>query len=175
MTSHLRILALIGSAITLVLAPMAVRFQTKITYNSSPSAPVGFYWVEVTGELKRGVYVVVPTPPAFRLMAAKRHYLPINVPLIKRVVGLSGDEICRYGEIIYINEVSVATALKRDRQERFLPVWHGCRTLNEDQFFALMDASDSFDGRYFGPLNKRDVIGIATPFFDVEFNAPAER
>ncbi len=168
MTSRSKILAVLGAAIALTLTPMAVNFQTRLTYNPSPSAPVGFYLVEdmeSSGKLNRGDYVIVPTPQKFRMMAAQRHYLPLNIPLIKQVVGLPGDQICRWGEVVYVNDKPVATALKYDSQGRSLPVWQGCVILSDKQFFALMDVFDSFDGRYFGPLYVSDVVGIATPIY----------
>ena len=168
MTKRTKIMMLIIAAVSVCLLPLMVKLQTKLVYNPSPSAPIGFYWVEADGTLKRGAYTVVPTPHGFRVMAAQRHYLPMNVPLIKRVVALVGDEICRHGQEIYVNGEPVVTALKLDSQGRTLPVWQGCLILKKDQFFALMDAPDSFDGRYFGPLNIEDVIGIATPLFTTE-------
>ncbi len=156
-------LSLIGVSIVLVVAPLMLNFPIKLTYNASASAPVGFYRIKAPGSLKRGAFVVVPTPPGFRMMAAKRHYLPFNVPLIKRVVALSGDEICRHGQTVFVNQKPVATALSKDSQDRFLPVWQDCVTLKQNQFFALMDRPDSFDGRYFGPLNTGDIVGIAIP------------
>ncbi len=165
MTKRMRILALIGFVSVMVLVPLIANLPIKIIYNASASAPIGFYRVTPASSLKRGAFAVVPTPPGFRMMAAKRHYLPFNVPLIKRIIALSGDEVCRYGEVILVNQKRVATALTRDSQGRALPVWQGCILLNEDQFFALMDRPDSFDGRYFGPLNTQDIIGIAVPVF----------
>lgn len=80
-------------------------------------------------------------------------------------MALSGDEVCRHGKVILVNEKTVAMALAKDSQGRVLPVWQGCIILNEGQFFALMDRQDSFDGRYFGPLNTQDIIGIAVSIF----------
>lgn len=37
----------------------------------------------------------------------------------------------------------------------------GCFALNNDEFFALMDVKDSFDGRYFGVLKTEKIIGTA--------------
>ncbi|WP_339863350.1 S26 family signal peptidase [Paremcibacter congregatus] len=161
----MRFLIFIGFAFITVMVPMIVNLPIKLIYNASASAPIGFYRVTPVSGLKRGAFAVVPTPPDFRMIAAKRHYLPLNVPLIKRIIALSGDEVCRHGEAILVNKKSVATALTRDSQGRVLPVWQGCIILNEDQFFALMDRPDSFDGRYFGPLNTQDIIGIAVPVF----------
>ena len=164
MNRRSRILALMAFFAAVSIIPIGVRLPTKITFNPSPSAPIGFYWIG-DGSLKRGAFAVVPTPPAFRLMAAERRYIPINVELIKRVIGLAGDEICRIENDVFVNGKKVARALNEDSQGRLLPIWTGCVTLGDEQFFALMDAPDSFDGRYFGPLNKNDVTGIATPLF----------
>lgn len=165
MTKRMQFLTFIGFAFIIVMVPMIVKFPIKLIYNASASAPIGFYHVTPASGLKRGAFAVVPTPPGFRMMAAKRHYLPFNVPLIKRIIALSGDEVCRLGEVILVNKKRVATALSKDSQGRALPVWQGCFILTEDQFFALMDRPDSFDGRYFGPLNTEDIIGIAVPVF----------
>ena len=161
----MRFLALIGFVSVMMLVPLIANLPIKLVYNASASAPIGFYRVTPASGLKRGAFAVVPTPPGFRMMAAKRHYLPFNVPLIKRIIALSGDEVCRHGKVILVNQKAVATALIKDSQDRFLPVWRGCMTLKQDQFFALMDRPDSFDGRYFGPLNAEDIIGIAVPVF----------
>jgi len=165
MTKRMQFLTFVGFALIIVMVPIIINFPIKLAYNASASAPIGFYRVTPASGLKRGAFAVVPTPPGFRMMAAKRHYLPLNVPLIKRIVALSGDEVCRYDKTILVNQKLVATALTKDSQGRALPVWQGCITLTDDQFFALMDRPDSFDGRYFGPLNTQDIIGIAVPIF----------
>ena len=165
MTKRMQFLTFIGFASVVMLVPLFTNFPIKLVYNASASAPIGFYRVTPASSLKRGAFVVVPTPPGFRMMAAKRHYLPFNVPLIKRIIALSGDEVCRYGKVILVNQKPVATALTKDSQGRVLPVWQGCIILTDDQFFALMDRPDSFDGRYFGSLNTEDIIGIAVPVF----------
>jgi len=163
MKKLIMVFTLITSVIFLIIAPIFINFPIKIVYNSSSSAPIGYYKIKAVSELKRGVYIVVQTPLDFRLLAAKRQYLPLNVPLIKQVVGIFGDEICRYNESIFINKKLVAIALKHDSKNRLLPVWQGCIILKENQFFALMSSPNSFDGRYFGALNTSYIIGIATP------------
>ena len=152
-------------AIALSALPIWMNFSTKLVYNPSASAPIGYYWVtefDDNSELEIGSHVVIPTPIQYRLMAAKRHYLPINVPLIKKVVALSGDQICRQHQTVSINGKPVSVALFADKEGRKLPAWTGCFALKNDEFFALMDAKDSFDGRYFGALKTENIIGIAT-------------
>ncbi len=165
MIKSIAILAIMLGAIILLFAPISSANPIRFIYNPSPSAPIGFYRIKAVSNLKRGVYIVVPTPPAFREMAAKRQYLPINIPLIKQIFAIAGDEICRVNEGIFVNQELVALALKSDSKNRLLPIWQGCIILEENQFFALMNDPNSFDGRYFGALNISDIIGIATPIF----------
>ena len=165
MINSVKIVGITLGAIALSALPIWMNFSTKLVYNPSASAPIGYYWVtEFDGdfELKIGSHVVIPTPIQYRLMAAKRHYLPINVPLIKEVVALSGDEICRQHQTVFINGKPVAVALIADKKSRKLPAWTGCFVLKNDEFFALMDAKDSFDGRYLGALKTENIIGTAT-------------
>lgn len=152
-------------AATATLAPLVHNFAPKLVYNPSASAPVGLYWMTSARDLERGGFVVVSTPPAFKSLAAERGYLPENVPLIKTIVALEGDQVCRNGEQISMNGRPIAVALKADNRGRKLPVWTGCIALGRYDFFALMDAPDSFDSRYFGPLDTRDIIGQAIPMW----------
>jgi hypothetical protein len=50
-----------------------------------------------------------------------------------------------------------------------LPVWEGCRTIAAHELFVMNGrAPDSFDGRYFGPVVRADVIGRARPVWTDE-------
>ena len=169
MTNSVKIIGITLGVIAISALPIWMNFSTKLVYNPSASAPIGYYWVDgiaANTKLKIGSYVVITTPSKYKLMAAKRHYLPINVPLIKKVVALSGDEICRQHQTVFINGKPVAEALIADTSGRKLPSWLGCFVLKGDEFFALMDAKDSFDGRYFGALKTKNIIGIAIILFE---------
>lgn len=148
-----------------VFSPLFFDFPLVVTYNSSPSAPTGFYWIDRNGELKRGAYILIPTPRAFRFLVAKRHYLSVSIPLLKRVAALPGDVVCRQNEAVLINGTQVAKALREDSTGRFLPIWSGCKTLQAEEFFALNDAPNSLDSRTFGPLKTQNIIGIAIPLY----------
>ncbi len=154
---------LFGTAIpVLALASaLVVSLPKKLIYNASESAPIGFYWIDQRPIL-RGDYVYVRVPERVRNLVIERGYLPPDVPLLKRVAGLNGDRICRrFGEIS-IDGLVVATAKRRDGQGREMPVWHGCHILTEQTVFLLQDYPQSFDGRYFGPVDRRLIIGRAT-------------
>lgn len=134
---------------------------TKLIYNASESAPIGFYWLDQK-QVGYGDYVAVSVPEAVRMLAYRRGYLPPDVPLIKHVVGITGDKICRQNEQVFINGKPVSVALKQDSQGRRLPRWQGCFTLSKRQVFLLQDHPQSFDGRYFGVVERSQIIGRAT-------------
>ena len=156
-------LLLLGTAIP-VLALAAASFVSlpkKLIYNGSQSAPIGVYWIDQKRVL-RGDYALVRVPERVRELVEDRRYLPQKVPFLKRVVGLSGDEICRVDDQVLMNGMPIATAKKRDGQGRKLPDWQGCQILLEDSVFLLQSHPQSFDGRYFGPVDRALVIGRAT-------------
>ena len=146
----------IGSlAVTVVLPP-----RPLLVWNASASAPVGLYWVLLSARIDAGDMVIARVPASVRLLAAERHYLPANVPLVKRVAAVPGDTICALGERIFVNGRRIAMRLVYDRAGRLMPWWHGCVRLGSNAYFLLMtDSPASFDGRYFGPTETENIIG----------------
>ncbi|APR54595.1 S26 family signal peptidase [Sphingomonas koreensis] len=145
-------------AATIVAPPLP-----RLLWNASASAPVGLYRVAPGHGVVRGDMVIARTPLPVRALAASRHYVPANVPLVKRVAGVPGDLVCAIGPEILVNGSVLATRRASDRLGRPLPWWTGCRILRNGALLLLMsDTPDSFDGRYFGPTDAADVIGKAT-------------
>lgn len=143
-----------------VLKPLPV-----LVWNASASVPVGLYAVS-SGTLPRvRDLVLVRLPEDARRLASDRRYLPSDTPAIKHVVAAGGDFVCMINGAIYINGRHRAGALHRDSRDRILKPWQGCLRLPADQIFLLNDAPASFDGRYFGPTPRTDVIGILTPLW----------
>lgn len=138
-----------------------VNLPKKLIYNASASAPIGLYWID-NRPVERGDFVLVNVPERVRNLVGERRYLPPDVPLLKRVVGMNGDRICRRDEEIFVNERMIATANRLDGLGREMPAWHGCYILTERLVFLLQDHPQSFDGRYFGPVDRRLIIGRAT-------------
>ncbi len=155
-------LALLGAATAL---DSTVRPAPRVIWNASASAPIGFWRVHPGVRVHTGDMVLAHTPDSVRLLAAERHYLPANVPLLKRVAAGSGDTVCAFGSAIIIDGRAVAKRRVADPHGRPLPWWTGCEHLRGGRLFLLMDAPDSFDGRYFGPIGDGAVIGKATPLW----------
>ncbi len=136
--------------------------RPRLVWNPSASAPIGLYALSDAGSLARGDMVVARLPGEFRMFAARRHYLPANVPLVKRVAGVPGDKVCAVGARIFVNGQLVASRLSRDGTGRVMPRWAGCVSLAEGRYFLLMaESGASFDGRYFGVSEASDIVGKA--------------
>lgn len=140
--------------------------RPRLVWNASASAPVGLYAVTAIRTPRRGDMVIAWPPSAMRDLAARRHYLPHGVPLVKRIVAVSNDRVCAVGNAISIDGRLVAIRRSHDEERRLMPWWTGCITLHRGTVFLLMaEAAGSFDGRYFGPTGSRDLIGKATPLW----------
>ena len=106
--------------------------------------------------------VIARVPEEYRMFAARRRYLPANVPLVKSVAAISGDEVCAAGARVRVNGRLVVRRLDRDGAGRPMPWWSGCTELGTGEVFLLMtDSRASFDGRYFGVSEAGDIVGKA--------------
>jgi type IV secretory pathway protease TraF len=156
---------------TLLVASIACKPLPLLIWNASDSVPIGWYVVS-RRQPKYGEIAVVRPPDWVQLYASSRGYLPEKVWLLKPVVATSGAIVCRFGIFIFVDGKLVARAKKFDSQMRILPVWKGCRTLKSDEVFLLAKPKNSFDSRYFGPVNRDVIIGTAIrprlPFREVE-------
>jgi len=155
-------IALSCGSIAAILLAGVVQFAPILVWNASASAPIGLYLIE-NCPLEIGDYALIAPDGTLEKFIAGRGYLPENIPLLKRVAALPGDEICRKGEAIIINETYVAEARIFDSSGRKLPQWSGCITLQTDELFLLNDHERSLDGRYFGSTKADEVIGVAKP------------
>ena len=151
-----------GAFVGLLLASAALPPAPLFVWNASASAPTGLYFVSPGAPIHAGDMVIARTPAPWRMLAAQRHYLPANVPLVKRAVAAEGDIVCAHDETVSINGMPAVTRRARDGAGRTLPWWEGCRALRQGELFLLMaDARDSFDGRYFGVTGPGDIVGKA--------------
>jgi conjugative transfer signal peptidase TraF len=139
----------------------------RLIWNRTESAPTGLYWLS-DEPFTHGRWVVVSSQSAFAEWAQTRGYVGKDWPLLKQIAGMPGDEICRNGSEIRINNQPAAIAKERDSNGRNLPVWSGCSILQADEVFLLTPHPASLDGRYFGPIKQTDLDGVAIPLMTSE-------
>lgn len=153
---------------TMTLAVMMVATQIAPTHrhlvvNLTASMPRGLYLLSQDQSPHAHDIVVVRLTPAADAIAVSRGYLAAHHPVLKRVAGVAGDLVCRFGGTVSINGRPAAIARARDRADRALPRWHGCLRLRRRQLFVLGATAGSFDSRYFGIIDQSAIVGIAHP------------
>lgn len=159
-------LASAGTALALLLSPAIHRPQLRLLWNASASVPVGLYRIEPGEPPHVGDLVAVRPSPALGRFMADRRYVEINALLLKPVAAAGGATVCRLGARVTIDTHTVAFALPHDRFGRALPAWSGCQRLGPDLLFLIAPShAASFDSRYFGPVDRRWIIGRAHPLW----------
>jgi len=159
---------IVVTAIVVCCTSMSAVFQPlpKLIWNASASVPIGLYAVHPAGTLQIGELLVVVPPEPLAAFLDERHYLPKGVPLLKHVAALPGQTVCRAGGTITVDGIAVGIALGRDHLGRRLQTWQGCRVLAEGEVFLMNRRSAaSLDGRYFGPLPTKTIVGRADPIW----------
>lgn len=140
--------------------------KARVVYNASDSVPIGWYRITPLDTDANAIpvdsIVLVDLPEHIATLADKRGYLPLDVPLLKRVGAVAPQNVCIEDGRVRIDGVTVAHVLLIDAQARPLPSWMQCRQLVESELFLLSTTNPgSFDSRYFGPVDRANVIGVA--------------
>ena len=164
-----RTLTVATLAVLGIAAASAVDWPLRLIWNATASAPIGFYTVEPAGALDVPELVAIMPPEPLAAFMVERGYIARGVPLLKRVLGLPGQRVCRAVRTITVDGIEMGEALERDRIGRELPAWQGCRVIAPGEIFLMnWDVRDSLDGRYFGPIPTSSVIGRAVPLWTDE-------
>ena len=169
MSFRLLTLVSMSCAASVVIATMGPKPAPSLVWNASESVPVGLYRVRPAGKLTITDLVVAMPPEPLAAFLAEGDYLPRGVPLIKRVLALPGQTICRKGRAIIVDGIEMGMAREHDSRGRPLPVWQDCRIVADGEVFLMnWDEPSSLDGRYFGALAASSIIGRAEPFWTFE-------
>lgn len=142
----------------LTLLPQAPR----LVWNFTDSVPLGLYLV-VDARAHTGDLVVIVPPSSVAALLADTGALARGRVLLKPLAAQAGDLVCRTSGVVSVNGAPRASARETLRTGRRLPTWSGCRRLSADEILVLSDHPSSFDGRYFGPIDRRCVLGVARP------------
>ena len=168
MRGRLATIVVTFGAVALVMSTMGEATPAYI-WNVSKSVPIGLYQLQPAGRLAVTDLVAVRPPEPLATFLDLNGYLPICVPMLKRVLALPGQTVCRNGPTISVDAIEMGEALSRDSRGRPLPVWQGCRVVGADELFLMnWQSEESLDGRYFGLVPHSSVIGKALPMWTRE-------
>ena len=169
MTSCLKILTVTFGAAAALVATTALEPLPLFIWNASASIPIGLYRLRPAENFHVTDLLAVEPPEPLATFLDLNGYLPIGVPMLKRVLALPGQNVCRRGLTISVDDIPVGEARDRDARGRPLPKWQGCRVVGDGEIFLMnWQSSDSLDGRYFGMLPASTVIGRALPVWTWE-------
>ncbi|TCD46910.1 conjugative transfer signal peptidase TraF [Chlorobium sp. N1] len=138
--------------------------EKKLIYNYTDSLPHGFYMIE--NELvRKGSLIAFHPAKKIQRMMTERGYLREGGYLMKFVAAEPGDSVCTRQGKLQINGEDFGRILETDRKGKRLPAYRYNGRLEEGYLVAIKGKEDSFDSRYFGPISKESVIGIARPLW----------
>ena len=164
----LTLAAMLGG-VTILLATAVAMPVPLYVWNASESVPLGLYRLRPADKLSVTELVAVQPPEPLATFLDLNGYLPVGIPMLKRVLALPGQTVCRSGRTISVDKIDMGEARERDSRGRPLPVWQGCRVVGEGEVFLMnWQSKDSLDGRYFGPIAAAAVIGRAFPVWTGE-------
>jgi len=162
------LLTTLGAAV-LVVSTIPTKPTALYIWNASGSVPIGLYRLRPAGRLAVTPLVAVQSPEPLATFLADRRYLARGIPLLKRVLALPGQTVCRDQLAITVDRIEMGTARAHDGSGRPLPIWQGCHVIADGEVFLMNGRSaDSFDGRYFGALPASAIIGTAEPLWTGE-------
>jgi conjugative transfer signal peptidase TraF len=143
--------------------------------NTTKSIPVGFYWM-TSDSVKKGSYVIF-CPPESELFdtAKERGYIGAGFCpggygyMMKRVAAVKDDAVTIAADGVRVNGELLPLSVPRAADTAGRPVPHSEAnryTLGASELLLMSDVSGtSFDGRYFGPIDRKQIQGVIRPIF----------
>jgi len=168
-TTRNRTLGMAIGAVAILAGTIVAMPSPIYIWNSSESVPVGLYRLRTASNYGVTELVAVRPPEPLATYLHLNGYLPTGVPMLKHVLALPGQTVCRTGSNITVDGIMMGKARERDSRGRPLPIWEGCDVVEDGKLFLMnWQAADSFDGRYFGMTPATAVIGCVFPVWTRE-------
>ena len=136
MTGEVRTLLVTWLAVIATLASLGDSAPVLI-WNASESVPIGLYRLVPAEPLFVTELVAIRPPEPLASFLDFNGILPAGVPMLKRVLALPGQTVCRDGLTIIVDDVEVGEARQRDGRGRRLPAWRGCLTILPGEIFLM--------------------------------------
>ncbi len=154
-------------ALTAAFAGSTLLAAPIILYPISPSLPEVPY-IRTINAIEVGTIVAFPMPDvARRFQRLRGQELPADFLFMKPIAAGPGDHVCNsMSHGLTINGVWRAETMAVDQDGRALPMWTECRRLGDQEYFMLSDhVPNSFDSRYFGPVQSVEILATYLPLY----------
>ncbi|MEX3547658.1 MAG: conjugative transfer signal peptidase TraF [Burkholderia sp.] len=161
----------IGGAAVLALGVACYAAGARI--NTTKSIPIGLYWTSSV-PVEKGAYVLFCPPQVGVFESAKgRGYIGAGFCpggygyMMKRVLAAKDDVVTIADEGVRVNGalLPLSAPIKADKAGRPLPRYQANSfTLGNSEVLLMSNVSaTSFDGRYFGPVNRSQIQTVISP------------
>jgi type IV secretory pathway protease TraF len=114
MTARIATLALMAAATALAALTIGPKPVPRLVWSASESVPMGLYGVQPPYRLIVTDLVVAFPPEPLTTFLAEGGYLPRDVLLIKRILALPEQMVCRNDLAITVDGIEVGAARERD-------------------------------------------------------------
>lgn len=157
----------------LVVTTVTIFYLSGVRVNTSESIPLGIYKLD-DSPLEIGSYVILcPNKLAVFRIAKERGYINAGFcpggygHLLKKILAAKNDVVSVTKNGVLVNGVLLPYSkpyLKDSHGRPLNQIKGGEFILNEHQYFLMTDQSNSsFDSRYFGPVDKEQIISVIKP------------
>lgn len=163
-------LVAIGGVFFLMLCGMA--YAVGARFNSTRSIPVGLYWA-TSDPVEKGAYVMFCPPRAVLFdVARERGYIGAGYCpggygyMMKRILAAKADVVSVEDDGVRVNGdlLPHSRPSSVDNRGRPMPKFRAVTVLGTSDVLLMTDINDaSFDGRYFGPVNRSQIVGVISP------------
>ena len=131
-----------------------------LIYNGSSSIKIGYYLItNNTNIIKNHLYLIDIKD---NINQFKRFGYNADGTILKRVVGIKGDEIIITEKGALVNNKLIKNSIAKQYSNNKialnpLPIGYSHK-LTANEVWIMGDSEDSYDSRYFGMVNNKDVI-----------------
>jgi conjugative transfer signal peptidase TraF len=148
---------IILSIFIVFLAFILIPKKKYLFINTTSSLPVGIYYL--SNDIISLQKTVVFKKPSF-LSKLQRNWLIKDGVFIKKITAGPGDKVCAMNGTLFINDKEMGIIKTKDHNGENLPNNTNnmfCRTLIKGEFWTGTNHPNSFDSRYYGPINESDL------------------
>ena len=175
MSKPIKILAITVLTLSIGLFVLSIVLRIGGFYiNTTPSLPVGLYRI-VDEPVSKGAYVAFcpPQSDVFDWAVTRGYINSGNCPggtgqLLKRVHAVAGDTVLIDETGITVNGqwLPNSAPLSTDAYGAILPQYRFNAALGESEYLLLSDLNPhSFDARYFGVIDRAQIVHVVRPVF----------
>ena len=154
-----------------MLASVAVRITPNVLempplyiWNASDSVPIGLHRLRPADNLSVTQLVAIRPPDSLATFLDLYGYLPARAMMLKRVLALPGQTLCRNGLMLSVDAIDMGEARDRSGRGRAAPELSGLpRRRRGRNLVKNWQSANSLEGRYFGFLPASAIVGRARP------------